>query len=284
MSLRLDTTPIDDDANSSKLTVLIPCKDEAHRIEDCIRSAMDIADEVLVADSGSTDETLDIVRRVGGCRIINREFVNYADFKNWAMGHAANPWVMILDADERLTPELGAEMREAIKSDNHDGYWIRARYFFLGHEIRHGGWQTQKNMRLFRRDRCQYGVSRVHEFVEIDESKTAELSNPLIHYSIDSLDDYFSKYAKYTRLGAMDMWDKGKRASFFNMLVSPFLRFGWLYIVRRGFLDGAAGLQICMLQAFFVTFAKRARLWEMENLRGVAAGQEEAIVDRRKAA
>jgi (heptosyl)LPS beta-1,4-glucosyltransferase len=95
----------------SKLTVLIPCKDEAQHIRDCIESVRPLADEILVADSGSTDGTLEIVNEVGGCRVIEREYVNSADFKNWAIPQARHDWVLVVDADERVTPELVTEIR-----------------------------------------------------------------------------------------------------------------------------------------------------------------------------
>ena len=98
---------------SAKLTALIPCKNERHNIRACIESVQPFADEILVADSGSTDETLDIVRDTGCCRIIEREFINYANFKNWAIPQARHEWILLVDADERVTPELGGEIRQA---------------------------------------------------------------------------------------------------------------------------------------------------------------------------
>ena len=100
----------------AKLTCLVPCKNEAANIEACIESFREIADEVLIADSGSTDETKEIVRALGGCKLIEREFVNYADFKNWAIPQATNEWVLIVDADERITPELAAEIRALLEN------------------------------------------------------------------------------------------------------------------------------------------------------------------------
>jgi len=102
----------------AKLTVLIPCRNEAANILACIESVRGVADEILVADSLSTDETLEIVRRTGCCRIIEREFVNHADFKNWAIPQAAHPWVLVVDADERMTAALAAEIREILNRDD----------------------------------------------------------------------------------------------------------------------------------------------------------------------
>jgi len=265
------------------LTVLIPCKDEERNIQACVESARLVADEVLVADSGSTDRTLDIVREIGGCRLIEREFIGYSDFKNWAIPQARNPWVLIVDADERVTPELAVEIREVLAkpSAELDGYWIYRQNHFMGREIKHCGWDTDKVFRLLRRDKCRYRLCRVHEEIEVDPQRAGKLNSRLKHYTYWSYDQYFEKYVKYTRLGAQDMWDAGKRTSFLAMLSRPFLRFLQLYILRRGFLDGLPGLQICMLQSFFVTFVKQARLWEMEHAAqqlGAAPGPSPAIL------
>lgn len=253
----------------AKLTVLIPCKNERLNIRPCIEQARLVADEILIADSGSTDNTMDIVREVGRCRLIEREFVNYSDFKNWAIPQASYPWVLVVDADERVTDELAWEIRRTISSapDEVDGYWVPRRTFFLGHEIHYSGWDSDRLLRLFRRDRCRYRPCRVHEEIVFDRSRTRRLQAPLLHYTYWSFDQYFDKYLRYTEWGAQDLWDQGKRTSTFRLLVRPFLRFFHLYVLRRGFLDGQLGIQTCMLQAFFVTFVKQARLWEREYAR-----------------
>jgi glycosyltransferase involved in cell wall biosynthesis len=249
-----------------KLTVLIPCKNERMNIRPCIDSAGLVADEILVADSGSTDATMRIVREMGGCRLIEREFVNYADFKNWAIPQASHPWVLVLDADERITPELADEVRSAIGNapDDVDGFWVPRRTFFMGHELRYSGWDTDALLRLFRRDRCRYRKCRVHEEIVFDRQRTRRLKSRMLHYTYWSYDQYFEKYLRYTKWGAEDLWDRGRRTSPVSLLLRPWLRFLQLYILRRGFLDGMVGIQSCMLQAFFVTFVKQGRLWEME--------------------
>lgn len=250
-----------------RLTVLIPCKNEQDNIRACIESARLVADEVLVADSGSTDRTMEIVAEMGGCRLIEREFISYSDFKNWAIPQAQHKWVLILDADERVTPELAAEIRQKLAgvADETDGFWVRRRNFFLGHEIKHCGFDTSKLFRLLRRDRCRYGDCRVHEEIEVRRGRDAVLAQPLLHYTYWTLDQFFEKQIKYTRLSALDRWDAGKRVSPVGMFGTPFVRFIQLYFLRLGFLDGLVGLQICMLQSFFVSFVKRARLWELQH-------------------
>jgi (heptosyl)LPS beta-1,4-glucosyltransferase len=253
----------------SQLTVLIPCKNERLNIRPCIESARLVADEILVADSGSFDETRDIVREMGGCRLIEREFVNYSDFKNWAIPQARHPWVLILDADERITAEAAAEIREVLRNPDEqiDGYWVPRRTFFMGHEVRYSGWDTDALLRLIRRDRCRYKECRVHEEIVFQRQRTGHLRSPLLHYTYWTYDQYYEKYLRYVKWGAHDLWDKGRRCSTLGLLVRPFLRFFQLYVLRRGFLDGKVGIQSCMLQAFFVSFGKQARLWEMQHAR-----------------
>ncbi|MCH5376557.1 MAG: glycosyltransferase family 2 protein, partial [Planctomycetes bacterium] len=250
---------------SEKLTVLIPCKDERKNIRLCIESIRDIADEILVADSGSTDGTLDIVRGIGGCRVIEREYVNHGDFLNWAIPHATHEWVMIVDADERITKPLMHEIQE-IKRDGPgdvDAYWVSFKCFFMGHPLTYSRWNTDA-LRLVRRDVCRNRTCRVHPEYVVPKSRTRKLRHPIDHYSYWTYDEYFRKYQNYTKLVAQDRWDAGSRAGWFGLLVRPALRFLQLYLLKLGFLDGLPGLQICMLTAFYNTFVKQARLWEMQ--------------------
>lgn len=250
----------------SKLTVLIPAKNERLNIRPCIESARTVADEILVADSGSTDGTLDIVSRIGGCRIIQRELIDFSDFKNWAIPQAANPWVLVLDADERITPELAAEIRGVLSDPPKqlDGYWIGRENYFLGQRIRHCGWNSDAVLRLFRRDACRYTKRRVHEAMDVAPDRAGRLRCDMLHYPVWNYDRYLAKIAHYTRLGAQDLHDRGRRASLGSMLFRVPLRFLQLYVLRLGFLDGLAGLQICMLSAV-TSFLKQARLWELDH-------------------
>jgi hypothetical protein len=172
----------------------------------------------------------------------------------------------VLDADERVTPELAAEIREVLATvpDDVDGYWIPNRTFFMGHELRYGGYNTIAPLRLVRRDRARYGPCRVHEGFLIDKKRTRRLKSRMLPSTYWSYDQYFDKF-RYTKWGAQDKWDRGNRTSAWKLLYKPFLRFLQLYILRRGFLDGMPGIQSCILQSFFVTFVKQARLWEMEH-------------------
>jgi glycosyltransferase involved in cell wall biosynthesis len=251
-----------------RLTVLIPCRNERVNIRACVESARTIADEVLIADSGSTDGTLEIIDGIEDCRLIRNVWNGYSAFKNWAIAQATHSWVLVVDADERVTEELADEIRSILADpdDDIDGYRIRHRTFFLGHEIRFSGRNTTSACRLFRRDVCRYKNVRVHEDIDLPSHRVRLLKHRFIHFEYRDYDHYFAKRLHYTKLGARDRWEAGRRAGFFGLIVSPFLRFVQLYVFRLGFLDGLAGLQLCMLTAFINSYVKQARLWEMEHL------------------
>jgi glycosyltransferase involved in cell wall biosynthesis len=245
------------------LTVIIPCKNERRNIRECIASAQPVADELLIADSGSTDGTLEIVTRLGGCRVIEREYVHSGDFKNWAIPQAAHPWVLILDADERLPPPLADEVRRILTAGpQYDGYWIGRENYFMGHRIRFSGWQNDRVLRLFRRDLGRYVGDTDHAEVSVSTGRVSRLQHRLTHYTYWTYDQYFSKFQRYTTFQAAQWHRRGRRPRFLRMLLTVPVRFLHTYVIRLGFLDGWAGLQVCTLTAFY-SFMKQARLWEL---------------------
>lgn len=255
------------------LTVIIPCKNEADNIRACIESVRAVADEILVADSGSTDGTLEIVREAGGCRIIEREFIDFSSFKNWALQHATHPWVLIIDADERVSGPLAEEIGNLLAGEPPaDAYWIHLTNFFVGNRIRFSGWRSDRVLRLFRCEVCRYGKQRVHEHLEVDTGKTARLDGELLHYTCRSLDHWLEKVALYTTLAAEDMLAAGLRVTYLGLLLRPPLRFLQSYILRGGFLDGTAGLAVCTGAAIY-TFMKYAKLWELRSTSVTASGR-----------
>lgn len=246
------------------LTVLIPCKNERLNIRPCIESARELAAEVLVADSGSTDGTLEIARSLG-CRIIEREYRTSGDFKNWAIPQAHHEWVLLLDADERLTPELAAEIKALLEmGPDRDGYWIYRANHFMGHPIHHCGWNHDKVLRLFRRDLARYEGPSDHGEVKIETGQVGVLENRMPHFTYWSYDQLFQKFHRYTSLQAQQWYDAGRRPSYFLMIFNPFFRFFRSYLLQLGFLDGAAGLQISLMAGFY-SFTKQARLWALHH-------------------
>jgi len=258
-----------------RLTVIIPCKNEREHIRPCVVSAQAIADEVLVADSGSTDGTLEIARELG-CRIVEREYGTSGDFKNWAIPQAANTWILILDADERIPRELAAEVRRTLAQPEHDGYWIDRLNHFLGHPIYHGPWNGDRCLRLFRRDLGRYVGVTDHAEVEVRTNNVGRLKRPMVHYTFTSYQQYLPKVYRYADVQGRIWHQEGRRATPAQMLFRGPLRFLQGYLLELGFLDGLAGLQVCALVAY-QSYLKRARLWELGHARDWRALEGEAL-------
>ncbi len=248
---------------AERLTVLVPVKNEEANLRACLESAREIADELLVADSGSTDATMEIAREFDA-RIIEREYVNSADMKNWAIPQAAHPWVMVLDADERITPELANAVRDALRDPTVEGFSVRRRSFAFGHAIRYCGWQGDVLIRMFRRDTCRYDTRRVHAAVDVPSEKIQRLAGDLLHYTYRDFRQFIEKFDRYTTWSAEDLNDRGTRASAMRLFLKPQLRFLKQYVWRQGFRDGMPGLVLCGLSATTV-FVRYAKLWVMQH-------------------
>jgi hypothetical protein len=178
------------------------------------------------------------------------------------VARARHDWILVLDADERASDALGAEVAQVIAREGaRDAYRVRRRNHFLGHEIRHGGWERDRPVRLFRRT-LRYDERPVHEHVMVDRARVGALHEPLLHYTYESLDDYFEKLDRYSRSWASQHHARGRRASALHVLVKPPARFVSMFLLRRGFLDGAPGVLVAALAATSVA-AKYARLWEL---------------------
>jgi glycosyltransferase involved in cell wall biosynthesis len=246
------------------LSVLVPTKNEEANVRACLESVR-WADEIVVVDSGSVDQTVPIARSIAS-RVLEHEYVNSAAQKNWAIPQLTHRWVLIVDADERVTPALRAEIERVLADPARaDGYWIRRANHFLGKPIRSAGWQRDKVLRLFDRTKGAYEPLHVHAEVKI-EGRVAMLTARLTHDTYPDLDRYFEKFARYTKWSADDLKQRGIRASATRLLVRPWMRFLRMYVLEGGFREGRHGIVLCMLAAFSV-FTKYARRWEDEVLR-----------------
>ena len=255
-----------------RLTALITCKNEQLHIRECVESAREIADEIVVADSGSTDGTLDIVRSVGDCRLIQREFISYADFKNWAIPQCEGDWILILDADERVTPELKEEIHTLLRREpKEDAFWIRRTNFFLGHRIRHCGWSNDAVVRLIRKDVCRYHPRPVHEAMNVPSGKIGKLKSSMRHFTAWDIEQFVAKQSNYAMRGAVHMVRNGATPNLLWAFVHSPLRFVQLYFFRLGILDGFAGLAVCGITAFY-TFLKDINVWGIHSLRNPPEG------------
>lgn len=242
-----------------QVSVIITTFNEEVNIEDCITSAL-WADEVLVVDSFSKDRTVEIASRLPA-EILQREYFGSAAQKNWSLDRVRHEWVLVLDADERVTEPLAREILELlIERPKANGYYLRRRNIVLGRVIRHSGWSTDKVIRLFRKDKGRYPNRRVHADLDI-EGTVPVLHHPLVHYTFRSINQYFDKLVNYAEWGAAQAFREGKRVGFVEVGFRPLWRFARTYFVQLGFLDGLHGLVVCGLQAFG-TFLKYSRLWD----------------------
>lgn len=232
---------------SPTLSVTVITKNEAHRIERCLRS-VDFAAERIVLDSGSSDDTVAIARRCGARVESSPDWPGFGPQKNRALDLARGDWVLSIDADEEVTPALRESILAAVRRDGGpDAYWITRSSSFCGKPIRHGDWRNDRVLRLFRRTRARFTDDPVHERVDCPPPHGA-LAGLLLHDSVDSMADAVEKTERYARLGAEKLRARGRGG-----LASALLHAAWTflrgYLVRLGFLDGLAGLSIAALNA-----------------------------------
>ena len=246
---------------SPGVTAVIAAHDESANIEACIAS-VEWTGEVIVVENESADDTVALAN-AAGATVISPPFTTIGAARNQAIVRAKTPWVFVLDADERCTPELAREIQDKIRTTDSVAHRIPRRNFFLGKEIRHGGWGGGKDkpIRLFRRD-LRYNANQVHEHVDVPENApVGELKNSLLHYTYTSLDQYFEKFVRYSRWWAEQNYARGRRGTAAAVFLKPPARFVSMYLLKGGFRDGARGLVLASLAAASVR-AKYARLWE----------------------
>lgn len=242
-----------------KISALVTTYNEERNIRDCIES-ISWADEIVVVDSYSTDRTVEIVKSFPEVNFYQREYYGAASQKNWAMDRTTHPWIFIIDADERVTPQLRDEILKTIENPKFDAYYIRRVAYFMDKPIRFSGWQHDRVVRLIKRGVGRYPNKRVHADMKVD-TEVGYLKNPLIHYMIESFEQYLPRIVTYGFWGAAQGWRVNKKSGFVEIFLRPLWRFIRMYIIQLGFLDGLHGLVFCMLQSFG-TYLKWAILWE----------------------
>jgi glycosyltransferase involved in cell wall biosynthesis len=226
------------------LSIILITKNEVANIRACLESVA-FADEVIVVDSGSSDDTVAIAKEMGA-KVFEHDWPGFGPQKNRALCHASGEWVFSIDADERVTPELRAELEQAMREGKADGYFCPRLSQFCGTFIHHSGWYPDYVLRLFRRGAGRFSDSLVHESVLL-KGNSAKLKNPLLHYSYLTKDDVERKVEHYSGAAAQQMFEKGKRSSLAGAALSAGWAFIRTYLIRLGVLDGAAGWQIAVM-------------------------------------
>lgn len=246
------------------LTVVIVAKNEARNIAECVASAA-FADEVLVLDSGSTDATAQLAADAGA-RVVTTDWPGYGPQVARGFGLATGDWVLSLDADERITPAVRAEVLAAIASDGAascDGYRIPRLSEFCGRFIHHGGWRPDHTLRLGRRERSGFTDHFLHAHMTVD-GRIGELPSSLIHFSYPNLDDVLEKLGRYSSGHARDMHARGKTGSVGQAVVHGVFAFLRTYVLRLGFMDGQHGLMLAIYNAEY-TYYKYLKLMFLQS-------------------
>lgn len=270
------------------LSVVIITKNEEANIGRTLASVADFADEIVIVDSGSTDRTLEIVQSFGPkVKIFVEEWKGFARQKNSAIEKATGEWILSLDADEEVSPELADEIVASIVLDVLPpqasappkmpsdgprvvlsllltGFTIARKNFFLGRWIRRGGFYPDRKLRLVRREYARFEGRAVHEDIKIS-GEIAELQSPLLHHAYPTLSGYIEHMNRYSSLGAEMAVSNGKRGfSFLDIAVRPCATFIYNYVLRLGFLDGREGLLLHLYHAVYVSW-KYAKIWELSR-------------------
>lgn len=246
----------------AKLSALIPTGNEEHNIDAVIKS-VSFADEVLVVDSYSTDNTVELAKQ-HDVRIIQREYGNSASQKNWAIPQATHEWILLVDADERVTPKLKEEILKILEEDGEtDAYWIYRQNFFMGRKLNYSGWQGDKVIRLFRKSKCRYEEKHVHAEVIVN-GKTGFLKNKLEHFTYKNLEHLLFKADRYTTWGAYDRVEKTKKVTSFHLLLKPLFTFVKKYFFQLGVLDGRVGFILAAHSAYYI-FLRSLKIWRIKE-------------------
>ena len=241
----------------AKISACIISFNEEKKIEDCLKSLAGIADEIIVVDSNSTDNTVAIAQKYTD-RIILQDFLGFIEQKNFAVQQAENDWVLSLDCDERLSPELQAAIT-GIKDtiEQADAYRMPRKTFYIYRWLNHC-WYPDLKIRLFNKNNAYWGGTNPHDHIVLSSSNIVQLAGDIYHYSFDSISDHIQTIDKFTEIGADELIRKQKSFT----ILSPFTHSSWiflkLYIFKRGFMDGFAGIVVSVLSAMhvFIKYSK----------------------------
>ncbi len=245
----------------SPLSAVIIAKNAARQLPECLES-LAFCDEILVVDSGSTDGSVELAR-ARGARMIEAEWRGFGPQKRYAVEQAAHDWVLCVDADERVSPELRSAIELALVAPAKAAYRFPRCNRFLGRYLRHGEGYPDWSLRLFDRRRARWSDDAVHEKV-LTDAAVGTLTGDLLHDSAETLDAYLAKQNRYTTLAAQQAFDAGRRANALQLLLSPLVRFVKFYFFRLGLLDGLPGL-IHILIGCGNSFAKYAKMLDLKN-------------------
>jgi glycosyltransferase involved in cell wall biosynthesis len=250
-----------------EISAVIITLNEERNIERCLLSLKDLADEIVVVDSFSTDRTEEICKKFGvvfSCH----PFGGYIEQKSYAISMAANDYVLLIDADEALSEELRAEIIKVKSNWTHDGYDFNRLNSFCGKWIRHSGWYPDRKLRLYDRRKATIRGRNPHDAVVMDKGASQKhIKGDLLHFTYYSVDGHIYQLNRFTSIQAKNLYERGKKASWFSILFSPPYKFLRHYFIQLGFLDGYYGFLICRNMAYstFLKHTKLKALWRVNN-------------------
>lgn len=243
------------------LSVALIVKNEELNLADCL-DTVKWADEIAVLDAGSDDKTIEIAKKYTDKVFVNDDWQGYGIQRQRLQSYTTSDWVLMLDADERLTPELTAEIKKVLEKDDRNVVYSLARLSWcFGKFIRHSGWYPDYVTRLYTKDKAEYNANLVHEKLEFtSDMQVIKLKGDLLHYTYRDLEHYLVKSAGYASAWAEQREKRGKTSSLLQGFIHGLSCFLKMYVFRLGFLDGKQGLLLAMLSGHS-TFAKYADLW-----------------------
>jgi glycosyltransferase involved in cell wall biosynthesis len=241
----------------AEVSVAIITRNEVLNIRRCLDS-LKWASEIVIVDQFSEDGTAEAAASYGAC-VVQEPWHGFAAQKNIAVDHATKPWILSIDADERVTDELRREIESVVDRDGpEDGFLIARKNYFCGRWIRHGGWYPDYSLRLFRKGSGRFEARAVHEKVVV-KGKVGYLEHPFEHFTYVSVADYLLRMERYSRLAAGEMRRSGKKAVWIDLVFRPLFTFVKMYGIKLGFLDGRAGFFLAVSYSYY-TFLKYYRL------------------------
>jgi glycosyltransferase involved in cell wall biosynthesis len=242
-----------------KITATIITKNNEEIIERCLKSVT-WTDEIVVVDSGSTDNTLEICEKYN-CKVIRTPWLGFGKTKQLAEDNASNDWILSIDSDEICTPELKSRLLSILSDpDSMGGYRIKRRTFYLGKPIKYCGWQKDFPLRMYKKSVGGFNDREIHEFVEL-RGQAGKIKEQILHYSYPSISDHLQKIDRYTSLGAVEAISKGKTSSPLLAIMKGHLKFFKMFVMQRGFLDGPTGYILAKNSAFGV-YLKYLKIFE----------------------
>jgi glycosyltransferase involved in cell wall biosynthesis len=251
------------------VSVVIIAKNEAHIIGQTLQSLQGLTDDVVVVDNGSTDDTIDICSQAGAV-VIKTAWQGYGPTKNTGIKAAKYDWILSLDADEAIDETLKAAIRKINTADEQKVYNLTFKNFFCGKWLRYGEWGSDRHIRLFNRKWVQWDAAAVHEQLLLPpQAAIVNLPGNVLHYTVNSMQDYMEKTERYARLNAAKYFEQGKKSSLVKRWLSPAFSFVQNYLFRLGFLDGREGYITAKTTAryTFLKYAYLKELWGNEELK-----------------